>query len=66
MKQKENQNGRLKKTEIFNFANSQYFSGIGAWVSCIFCALIYGVQRMGQNFDDYPDFQQKAKGGEMI
>ena len=21
---------------------------------------IYGIPRMGQNFDDYPDFQQKA------
>ena len=23
---------------------------------------IYGVSKMGQNFDDYPDFQQKAGG----
>jgi hypothetical protein len=33
------QNGRLKKTEFFNFANSQYFftiiSGIGPWVNRI-------------------------------
>jgi hypothetical protein len=23
---------------------------------------IYGIPRMGQNFVDYPDFQQKARG----
>ena len=37
--QKKIQNGRLKKTEIFNSPNSQYFfmktSGIGPWVSRI-------------------------------
>jgi hypothetical protein len=36
---KKNQNGRLKKTEIFNSPNSQYFSakisGIGPWISRI-------------------------------
>jgi hypothetical protein len=36
MKQKKIQNGRLKKTEFFNSANSQYFfskiSWIGSWV----------------------------------
>ena len=39
MKQKKNQNGRLKKTEIFNSPNSQYFfmkiSWIGPWFSRI-------------------------------
>ena len=37
--QNQNQNGRLKKTEFFNSANSQYFfvkiSWIGPWVSRI-------------------------------
>jgi hypothetical protein len=36
---KKNQNGQLKKTEIFNSPNSQYFfmkiSWIGPWVSKI-------------------------------
>ena len=50
------QNGRLKKTEIFNSANSQYFfakiSGIGSWVNRInwckgyWCSLIYLVIRL--------------------
>jgi hypothetical protein len=53
MKQKKSfekkiQNGRLKKTEIFNYASFQSVT-------------IYGVPRMGRNFDDYPDFQQKAR-----
>ena len=37
--EKKNQNGRLKKIEIFNPANSQFFfvkfSGIGPWVGAI-------------------------------
>ena len=37
---KKNQNGRLKKNEVFNSANSQYFfakfSGIGPLVSRIY------------------------------
>ena len=47
MKQK-NQNGQLKTTEIFNSTNTQNH--------------FYGVPRMGRNFDDHPDFQQKARG----
>ena len=39
-KSKKNQNGRLKKTEFFKIANSQYFFakilGIGPWVSRIY------------------------------
>ena len=32
-------------------------------VSSLFKAVtIYGIPRMGRNFDDYPDFQQKARG----
>ena len=35
-KKNQNQNGRLKKTEFFNYNNSQYFLakilGIGPWV----------------------------------
>ena len=53
---KKNQNGRLKKTEFFNSANSQYFfakiSWIGSWVSRInwcewhWCGLTYIVVRL--------------------
>ena len=56
LKKKKNQNGRLKKTEIFNSPNSQYFfmkiSWIGPWVSRIhwckgrWCGSTYLVVRL--------------------
>ena len=72
MKQKKNQNGRLKKTEFFFKYFFMKISEIGPWVSRInwykgqnftFVSSpwksvnIYRLARMCENFDDYPGFQ---------
>ena len=58
----------LKKTELFNSTNSQYFFsknlGIGPWVNRINFAqpilLSQSSVGMCRNFDFYPDFQPKT------
>ena len=64
MKQKKIQNGRFSWKNIENWWSwkSQFFCVGHFEFFCFKSVIIYVIPRMGQNFDDYPDFQQKARG----